>query len=186
MDLRSPRIRATEVSVSTRNQDRPGWQLKLPKPRNRSLGDFKVAIWPNDELAPVEQEVADRAVRIGESLAKLGATVSDRARPDFETKRAHVTYSNLLNSIMTAGVPEEVYDAMKVAAGQTDPKDFSDESVMARSAVLSHRDWLRSNNHRERLRYAWRDFFDEWDILICPRRPRPPSRTITALWRPAG
>jgi amidase len=22
---------------------------------------------------------------------------------------------------------------------------------------------------RERLRYAWRDFFSEWDILICPQ-----------------
>ena len=164
---------AMDVLAGAEPLDRPGWQLNLPKPRKRSLGDFKVAIWPNDELAPVEEEVADRAIRIGETLAKLGATVSDRARPDFDPKRGHVTYTNLLNSIMTAGVSDEVFDAMKAAAEQTDPNDFSDGSVQARSAVLSHRDWLRSNNHRERLRYAWREFFDEWDILICPQMATP-------------
>jgi amidase len=149
--------------------DRPGWQLKLPKPRKQSLSDFKVAIWPNDDLAPVAQEVAERALGIGETLAKLGASVSDRARPNFDTRRAHISYANLLNSIMTAGVPDPVYDAMKLAAEQADENDFSDPAVMLRSAVLSHRDWLRSNNHREGLRYAWREFFDEWDILICPQ-----------------
>jgi amidase len=39
--------------------------------------------------------------------------------------------------------------------------------------VLSHRDWLSANNTREQLRYAWRDFFDEWDILICPQTATP-------------
>ena len=164
---------AMDVLACAEPLDRPGWQLKLPKPRKRSLGEFKVAIWPTDDLAPVAQEVADRAVRIGEMLAKLGAQVSDRARPAFDDKRGHVTYGNLLNSIMTAGVPPEVYDALKASAEQTDPTDLSDEAVMARAAVLSHRDWLGANNHRERLRYAWREFFDEWDILICPQTATP-------------
>ncbi len=164
---------AMDVLAGAEPLDRPGWQLNLPKPRKRSLGDFKVAIWPTDELAPVEQEVAERALRIGETLAKLGATVSDKARPDFATKRGYVAYLNLLNSIMTAGIPDEIYEGMKSLAEQTDPDDFSDEAVMARAAVLSHREWLRSNNYRESLRYAWRAFFVEWDILICPQTATP-------------
>ncbi len=40
---------------------------------------------------------------------------------------------------------------------------------MARSLVLSHKDWLSANNYREHMRQTWRAFFDEWDILICPQ-----------------
>ena len=41
---------------------------------------------------------------------------------------------------------------------------------------------------REYIRYAWRDFFDEWDVLVCPQMATPafphdhspdlPGRTI--------
>jgi amidase len=156
--------------------NRPGWQLHLPTPTKTSLADFKVAIWPTDEVAPVEQEVADRVVRIGETLAKLGATVSDRARPSFSSRESHVTYLKLLNSIMSAGVPPEIYEQMQRDAEQTDPNDLSDAAVFARAAALTHRDWISTDHARERLRYAWREFFDEWDILICPQTATPAFR----------
>ena len=44
---------------------------------------------------------------------------------------------------------------------------------MARAAVQSHGDWLRHNNRREALRMGWRDFFADWDILLCPQTATP-------------
>ena len=164
---------AMDVVAGAAPLDKPGWQLRLPEPKKTSLREFKIALWPTDELAPVDGEVADRVVRIGDMLAKQGATVSDTARPDIDFKGAHVTYLNLLNSIMGAGVPPEMYKAAQELAAKIDPGDVSDEAVMARAAVLSHADWLRSNNARELLRMAWRAFFDEWDILICPQTATP-------------
>jgi amidase len=153
--------------------DRRGWQLRLPEPQKTSLSEFKVALWPTDELAPVDTEVADRVVQIGDVLARRGATVSDTARPDIDLKGAHVTYLNLLNSIMGASVPPDAYAEAQKLAAQTDAGDLSDQAVLARAAVLSHADWLRSNNAREFLRRSWRRFFDEWDILICPQTATP-------------
>jgi len=153
--------------------DRRGWQLQLPQPEKRSLSDFKVAIWPTDDVAPVTQEVADRAVRIGETLARLGAQVSDTARPEIDVEESHYTYLNLLGPIMSAGVPRAAYDHLKKAAEEFDRDDRSEDAISARSIVLSHRDWLSANNARERLRYAWRAFFDEWDIVICPQTATP-------------
>jgi len=149
--------------------DRRGWRLALPRPEKTSLAGFRVALWPTDDLAPVAREVADRVARVGEVLAKLGARVSDKARPALDVKTSHVTYLNLLNSILTAALPRESYERMQREAGRTDPGDLSHRAVMARAAVLSHRDWLAANESRERLRYAWRAFFDDWDILICPQ-----------------
>ena len=153
--------------------DQPGWQLRLPGPTRTRLSEFKIAIWSTDEVAPVAQEVALRAAQIGETLAKLGATVSDVARPDFSAKDSHITYAKLLNSILSADVPPEIYEAMKQDAEQRDPADLSDAAVFARAAVLSHRDWISTSHERERLRYAWREFFEEWDILICPQTATP-------------
>ncbi len=153
--------------------DRRGWQLHLPAPAKRSLAEFRVAIWPTDDAAPVAQEVADRVVALGEMLAKQGARVSDAARPEIDVRRSHATYMRLLHPIMTAGLPRERFEQMRAAAAHLDPEDSSFEAQSARAAVASHRDWLSANNARERLRYAWRAFFEEWDILICPQTATP-------------
>ena len=42
-----------------------------------------------------------------------------------------------------------------------------------RTAVQSHREWSRRNHARARLRLAWRDFFRDWDVLLCPITPTP-------------
>jgi Asp-tRNA(Asn)/Glu-tRNA(Gln) amidotransferase A subunit family amidase len=40
---------------------------------------------------------------------------------------------------------------------------------MARAAIQKHGEWVHHNNRREALRMAWRDFFEDWDILLCPQ-----------------
>ena len=148
--------------------NQPGWQLRLPRPGKNSLGEYRVAIWSGDEIAPVDEETATRVVGIGETLAKLGANVSDRARPDIDFKKNQTIYSSLLWPLVTAGATDEQYLQARQLAESIPPGDLSDSAVAARARVLSHRDWLLYNNQREYLRYAWREFFDEWDILICP------------------
>ena len=56
-----------------------------------------------------------------------------------------------------------------------------------RAMVSSHAQWLSANNRREKLRYAWQQFFADWDIVICPQTATPafphdhrpfPARTL--------
>jgi len=164
---------AMGVLVGPEPLDRRGWRLELPRPSKTSLREFRVALWPTDPLAPVAQEIADRVAQVGDTLAQLGATVSDTARPAFDPREAHHTYVQHLNSIMGSGMPDEVFAQMRQAAERLEPDDRSDAAVMLRATVLSHRDWIRADHARERLRYAWRSFFDEWDVLICPQMATP-------------
>ncbi|MCY4056578.1 MAG: amidase family protein, partial [Gammaproteobacteria bacterium] len=106
---------------------------------------------------------------IGETLARFGAQVSDTARPAIDARRGYETYLELLHSVMAAGVGPEKYEKNQRYAAETDPADRSDRAIMSRAMVLSHAGWLGANGRRERLRYAWRDFFEDWDILICPQ-----------------
>jgi amidase len=149
--------------------DRKGWRLDLPRPEKSRLADFRVAIWPSDDNAPVDTEIADRIQSLGETLAGLGATVSDAARPDIDIRGSFETYLHLLHAVMASGVPPEKSERNKRYAEATDPADHSDRAIMSRAMVLSHSDWLAANGRRERLRYAWDAFFDDWDILLCPQ-----------------
>ena len=150
-----------------------GWQLTLRKSIHNSLEDFRVAIWPTDEMCEVDTEIADRAIALGDSLRKFGARVSNSSRPQFDFARGHVTYLSLLNSIMGSSLSPDQWAAAQAAAEANDPADKLNRAVVTRSIVSSHREWLSHNNERERLRYVWRDFFTDWDILICPQTPTP-------------
>ncbi len=117
----------------------PGWKLDLPAPSFTSLKGLRVALWPDEGLAPVDREIADRVQAVGENLAKLGATVSDKARPGFSVGMANETYMGILGGML--GMP---------------------------GVELKFSDYLGLHGMRGGLRVAWQQFFKEWDILLCP------------------
>jgi amidase len=147
----------------------PGWKLDLPKPKQKKLSDFRVAIWPNDPLAPVSVEMADRTQTLGDRLAKLGAKVSDTARPEIDLSHSHQTYMYMLNGVTSSGLPEEEIKTLEQMAQDLAPDDMSPVAIMIKSSVQSHREWLYWSNQRELLRIMWKRFFEDWDILICPQ-----------------
>lgn len=147
----------------------PGWKLDLPRPAKDSLKDYRVALWPSDARAPVATEIADRVQAAGDLLAGLGARVSDTARPEIDVDQSHRLYAYMLNGVMAAGIPDEAFAGMQAQVAALDPADDSTAANMARAAVQHHRDWVRNNNARETLRLAWRAFFRDWDVLLCPQ-----------------
>lgn len=146
-----------------------GWQLNLPRPQKTRLGDFRVAIWATDSMCPVDAEIENRVNSLADLLEKHGATVSRQARPEIDLRRSHNTYLHLLHSIMGASAGEETLVGVRASVVELSDEDISDHAVMLRAMVMDHRDWLRANNHREKMRYAWQAFFGDWDILLCPQ-----------------
>jgi amidase len=148
-----------------------GWTLSLPRPAQRSLADFRVAVWPSDSVCPVSRAVADRVQALADRLAGLGATVSDSARPAFDPADSHRIYTTMLNGPMSAGVPDDAFAKLSEAARGFDPADRSDAVESIRATVQPHREWVRQCNRRAALRQAWNAFFEDWDILLCPQMP---------------
>ena len=146
-----------------------GWQLNLPRPAKTSLKDYRVAIWPNHDFAPVAQEIADRVQLVGDTLARLGATVSDSARPDTDFAANFDTYSALLWGVMAAHLSEEEKQANRDARATQSNDDKSMQAVLVRESVQEHSSWLRHSNQRSHIRRAWKKFFESWDIVICPQ-----------------
>jgi amidase len=160
---------ALDIMAGPAEREAAGWKLNLPEADFKELKDLKIAVWANDEMAPVSHEIEERAMQVGETLAKLGATVSFEARPNFDPEAAQINYQLLLQSVMSGGMPPEEKEKIQKIVDQLDPGDFSSDAVNARGVVLSHSDWISSNFQREKLKIAWKEFFEEWDILICPQ-----------------
>lgn len=148
-----------------------GWKVALPPAPERALSDYRVAIWPTDPVCPVSTAVADRVQQLADRLARLGATVSDRARPDFTSAHSHEIYLQMLNGQLSSAMPDAVYAAMVEGAKHLDPENRTDAATAVRATVQSHREWVRASQSRARLRKAWRAFFQDWDILLCPQMP---------------
>lgn len=146
-----------------------GWSLNLPPPRHERLSDYRVALWPTDAGAPVSSEIADRVQQVGDHLASLGAKVSDSARPAFEPAMGHEIYLYMLGGMMSGSLPPEALAGMEASVANLDPLDRSYDAMLARGAVQKHGEWLVRNTQRETMRMAWRDFFEDWDILLCPQ-----------------
>ena len=124
--------------------ERRGWRLDLPAPRRVSLDGLRVAIWADEEMAPVSNEIAGRVHRVAEVTSRKGATVSDSARPDLSPQGSHEIYLRLLNAV-TQG-----------------PNDES-----------TYFDWFLQHSRRGGLRLAWERFFQDWDVLVCPISATP-------------
>ncbi len=158
-----------DIIAGASRTDVKGWQLTLPRPVNRKLSELKVALWQSDTMAPVTAEISDRVQMIGDTLSKLGASVSDRARPAIDLNESHEAYSSLLWGVMSAAMPEEEKQTQReIRAGLTDD-DRSIAANYARYSVQEHGEWATQNEKRYQLRQAWQAFFEEWDILICPQ-----------------
>lgn len=145
-----------------------GNPLALPPPRKKRLDEFKVGIVLNHPTAPVDPTVQDRLQDLADFLARQGTRISDTARPDIDLHDAHQTFDVLLRSATSARLDDAQQAGFREALDALPAGTDTKQSRMMQGNTLSHRDWLRLDEHRQRMRWKWHDFFDDYDLLLCP------------------
>ena len=149
----------------------PGWSLSLPKADQKELRDFKVAVWSDESIAPVDSEIIDRVELVAKIASSHGATVNFEARPSFSVKESHDTYEKLLHAAMSAQVPEDEFLSRWEKRQNLDSDDFSDLARLTRNTTLLHREWFAANERRTKLRWEWYEFFKDYDVVLAPVTP---------------
>ncbi|MCZ6868689.1 MAG: amidase, partial [Gammaproteobacteria bacterium] len=150
-----------------------GYRLALPPCDKPTLGDFKVAVWTNDELAPVSEETQRRVEATAEIVRNAGGEVDFEARPDIDPSEAHETYSGLLSTIMSSRQPDDTFNALRERAADLDPDDDSPDAQALRRQVATFRDYAQGNERRTHLRWSWHEFFKQYDVMITPMMATP-------------
>ena len=63
--------------------------------------------------------------------------------------------------------PKEFQKNLRALA-KLGPRDKSYQAQMIRAQSMYHKDWLHLNEDRHHMRLAWADFFNKYDLLLCP------------------
>ncbi len=151
----------------------PSRPAGLPAATDKPLKALRIAAWLDDPACPVDGATRDRLQSLVDALAKAGATINDKARPDFDSKKAFATYTRLLMGVMAASFPEAARERFNAVARNADPNDTSFVTNAAIGATQNHRHWLSANEARMRLRAKWAELFQDYDVLLCPVSPTP-------------
>jgi amidase len=148
-----------------------GWRLELPPARHATLRGFRVAAWLDDAIYPVDSAVGEQLAAAVAALRSAGVAVDAQARPGFSLEQAFALYRRLMLPI-TAATLDDASVAAIYAQADASPPDASDElSRTLREISLRHRDWILLHEKRERMRAGWAEFFQRFDVLLCPVTP---------------
>lgn len=142
--------------------------LKLPAAPQRALKDFRVAVMITDSQSEVDLGVQDLLGKLTGFLGKRVKKLSTTARPEFSTKEAMDVYIALLRSATSRRQSNAEFTANSAKVAASDPLDDTYLTKMLRAYVLPHRDWLKYNERRHQMRLLWDQFFDDWDVMLCP------------------
>jgi amidase len=140
---------ALDVIAAPEAGEDVAWKLAIPPARHERLAGFRVAVLPSLDWCPVDNELLAAQETAVAALSKLGAKVAIAA-PDFDLHEHHRVYMAVLGALMSARLTPE----QRAEAGQG-PAPTLGEFI----------EWM---DRRERYREAYRAFFRDWDILLCP------------------
>jgi amidase len=141
------------------------WRLELPPARADSFAGLRVAVMPPISWLPVDAEIAAALDRLASGLGGAGAKVATAQPAAFgDLRDHHLKYVTLLNAMMTFRMSREDREAMARAHDEDD--EFT--GATRAGATLDAADYIAAFLAREHYRVSYREFFQEWDILLAP------------------
>jgi len=162
---------ALDIIAGSDADQATAWRLDLPPPRRKTLREYRVAAWLGDAAGPVDADVLRVLRHTVEALRQNGVTVDESARPGFEFAKALDVYWRLLFAATSPASSPETFAEWVKGADQLAASDPGAHARFLRGTTQRHRDWLRSNEARLRLRALWAAFFKDFDVLLCPVAP---------------
>lgn len=162
---------ALDILAAPVAADALAWSVKIPPSRCERLADFRVALWADQKAYSVDRRCVDVMHGFADDLRRIGVRVDDDARPGIDVDASDDLYVDMLFSTVSAGMPEEVL-AETGRAGQTfDAGPRSYPSRIARAVRLTHHEFLTLRERQEQLRRSWAQFFEHYDVVLCPIMP---------------
>jgi len=138
------------------------WSLTLPESESTKLSHFRVAVWGDDPVCPVDSHVRAAIKRVVLCLRQAGCEVDEAARPDVDSVRAFRVYKQLLASAENAGIPDvELQRLVSKSKGTV----LEEQTGWI---AQTYNRWHDADAERQVMRAAWEEFFTSFDVLVCP------------------
>jgi amidase len=162
---------ALDVTAGPDDRDATAFRLHLPPPRHAALSDYRVLVLDRHPLLPTEDAIRGALAAVSERLRRTGCKVG-RASPELpDLATIGLLYVELLMSFIGGDIPDADYSAAAKRAASLPRDDESIAGASARGLVSTHRNWLMADRRRVALAHQWREFFRDWDVVLCPVMP---------------
>jgi len=138
------------------------YSLALPPARHANIADFRVAVWIDEEAAPVSAEYRNLLLRAAAAFEEAGAKVDYEARPGFTFEKAVDTFRHLLSAAEAGSWT--LSEIEEQAASNDEPQG----ELGIWYASMRHREWLSWHERRLQQRNRWREFFNSFDVVLLP------------------
>ncbi len=138
------------------------YSLSLPPARHNQMANFRVAVWIDEDSAPISSEYRELLMKAASALEGAGAAVDYEARPQFTFEKAVDTFQHLL-SAAEAGT-WTLSEIEELASSSEEPEG----EIGIWYATMRHREWLSWHERRLQQRNRWREFFKTFDVVLLP------------------
>ena len=158
---------AMDVIVGPPMHQRKAITIKLPQPRKTNLKEFKVGVWIDDHTYPTDSAVGDCLQNFADRLAKAGCTLKTE-KPVIDLGQSYRLWNDLVVMSLSHTQPLGAFDTAKNALGTLKDNDQSLQAIWTRAMTAYHRDWNKLNFVRAIMSQKWADYFQKFDVLLCP------------------
>jgi amidase len=121
------------------------WQLSLPGPRHTDLSSYRIGVWLEAPKSPIDRDQLGVLRAAVERLAAAGVKVEE-AHPPVDFAEQVALFNQMIVAAIAPSMDAELRDAVSG----------------------SHYQWLQAERERARLRAIWADWFETYDLLLCP------------------
>lgn len=149
-------------------QDRTSpWRLRLPPPRHTELSQFRVGIWLDETVAPIDEEVLTAITNLARQLERDDVDVERIQAPPVAMAELFDLYWQLALPIFAATMSDDDFEALASDASSTAPED-TDSYRLAKHTTIRHRSWARANERRLQIQASFAELFRTIDVILCP------------------
>jgi amidase len=139
-----------DVLAGPIDAEKVGWRLDLPPARFDGPGGVRVGVWFDEDTVPIDREYRSLLGSAADRLADAGAKVEDAYPPVVFAEQVALFNAMILPAI-SPSLDDDLQDALSG----------------------SHRQWLRDEERRAALRLVWAEWFEQYDLLLCPVMSTP-------------
>jgi len=126
------------------------WRLELPAARHAELSGYRIGVWFDEPTCPLDRDLRAVLASTVDAMASAGAKLEE-AHPPVDFAAQYAVFVDLIRAAIAPSMDAEVAEA---AAG-------------------SHLGWLRADEERARLKAVWAEWFESYDLLLCPALALP-------------
>jgi amidase len=162
---------ALDVLAAPEELERTGWSIRVPPSRREQLGEFRVALWADQQTYSVDARCLAAMHAFAAELRRIGVQVDAVARPPIDPAASDAVYFELLFAVLSAGMPEALLAAVDGVAAAMPPAAGAYPARVTRALRASYARFAGLLEQQAELRHRWAAFFERYDLIICPILP---------------